>query len=597
MEGADASTTFTDSGTYTHTFTAAANAQIDTAQKKFGAASGLSDGTGDYVSAPAHPSFVPGSGDFTIDFWVRFPDVTTLKHHGLFQLYEDASNKLTLTYTGSNDTLTLTYATEGIIRFTVSDTSVGFAVDTWYHIAVIKGWGGNSATIAMTVDGVLSGTTTWGSIAINGQLDIMRVETGVSFSLNGWIDEFRFAEDTALWTEGFSVPTAASGALSVAPVSEKVELTNIIASSDDQVDTIEIWRTVGGGSSYFLLTSVANGTTSYSDNNADSILTSTELPVDNIKPYSWFDDCFGPYNASTFLLSRSQEGERGRLYYSAIGRAETMQSFINVCGDDEPLQKGVVWKGYIYLFGEGGIYQVYGANPYYSREVDPVGTTKPHTVIVTPTGIMYEGADGPRLFDGSRSVILKPDTIDLIFRGEAVENLTAFSGVVADFGRGEYFISDESQTLAYHFGRSRWRDVGLGFKSLHYAKDADILGAGTAADGIYDVEDEGTVEDNITDISIALETEHFRIGEDAGGIVKHVHIDADASSETLTIALVHDGTATTLGTLATSSRSRTTFIANKFCREFGIRITGTIDAAVNIYGADADVYESREERI
>ena len=47
MNGIDASTTFSDEGTSGHTVTANGDAQIDTAQDKFGGASGLFDGTGD----------------------------------------------------------------------------------------------------------------------------------------------------------------------------------------------------------------------------------------------------------------------------------------------------------------------------------------------------------------------------------------------------------------------------------------------------------------------------------------------------------------------------------------------------------------------
>lgn len=50
MNGVDASTTFTDTASGgTHTWTASGNAQIDTAQSKFGGASGLFDGNGDYI--------------------------------------------------------------------------------------------------------------------------------------------------------------------------------------------------------------------------------------------------------------------------------------------------------------------------------------------------------------------------------------------------------------------------------------------------------------------------------------------------------------------------------------------------------------------
>ena len=69
-DGADGSTTFIDSATG-KTITASGNAQIDTAQYKFGGASGLFDGTNDFLYTPNHADFTFGTGDFTIDFWVR----------------------------------------------------------------------------------------------------------------------------------------------------------------------------------------------------------------------------------------------------------------------------------------------------------------------------------------------------------------------------------------------------------------------------------------------------------------------------------------------------------------------------------------------
>ncbi len=58
MNGADGSTTFTDSATGgSHTWTAYGNAQIDTAQNKFGGASGLFDGSGDYIDTPDSPDW------------------------------------------------------------------------------------------------------------------------------------------------------------------------------------------------------------------------------------------------------------------------------------------------------------------------------------------------------------------------------------------------------------------------------------------------------------------------------------------------------------------------------------------------------------
>jgi hypothetical protein len=56
-----------------HVPTANADAQIDTAQKPFGASSLLLDGTGDNVTAPDSADWNFGSGDFTVEAAIRLP--------------------------------------------------------------------------------------------------------------------------------------------------------------------------------------------------------------------------------------------------------------------------------------------------------------------------------------------------------------------------------------------------------------------------------------------------------------------------------------------------------------------------------------------
>jgi hypothetical protein len=68
FEGSDASTTFTDENGLS--WTRYGNAQISTAQKKFGTSSGLFDGNGDYLNAVGTSLNFYGV-DFSIDFWVR----------------------------------------------------------------------------------------------------------------------------------------------------------------------------------------------------------------------------------------------------------------------------------------------------------------------------------------------------------------------------------------------------------------------------------------------------------------------------------------------------------------------------------------------
>jgi hypothetical protein len=62
----------THAGSVAHAVTAYGSAQITTGQSKFGGASGLFHGSGDYLSTTDSDDWTFGSGDFTIDFWVRF---------------------------------------------------------------------------------------------------------------------------------------------------------------------------------------------------------------------------------------------------------------------------------------------------------------------------------------------------------------------------------------------------------------------------------------------------------------------------------------------------------------------------------------------
>ena len=88
MNGADGSNTFTDEAG--KLWTAAGNAQIGTAQSKFGGASGSFDGTGDSLTTPDSDNFYLANGNWTIDFWVRFDVAGGAKN--LISQYQDANN-------------------------------------------------------------------------------------------------------------------------------------------------------------------------------------------------------------------------------------------------------------------------------------------------------------------------------------------------------------------------------------------------------------------------------------------------------------------------------------------------------------------------
>ena len=200
--GTDTSTTFTD--VKGKTWTAVGNAQIDTAQSKFDGASGLFDGTGDYLTTPDHADF-NFTGDFTVEMWVRLAVNTAtyeLFGHGdstdgahLFLEFDGASRGLWFQVrAGASPVVDVT---QGV--------ATGWSVDTWYHVAVTRAtndWyvfrDGTQLATSNDASGYGDYSTTVQLGAFNG---------GNVF--NGWIDDVRITKGVARYTGNFTAPTAA----------------------------------------------------------------------------------------------------------------------------------------------------------------------------------------------------------------------------------------------------------------------------------------------------------------------------------------------------------------------------------------------------
>jgi hypothetical protein len=204
-DGADGAAP-TDSGPDGVVISSASTAYVDTDQLKFGTGSILfSAASQQYLSAPDSVSWSFGTDVWTIDFWVRFRTVASA---GLFSQYDSGTDKIELTY--NNGLHQLLLSIKGISALNVSFTPV---VDTWYHIAVIRGWGGDSTKFTITANGVSLGTVTDADDCpdLGAAFEIGRSQTGVVTYLDGWIDEFRVSKGLARWTTTYTVPTQAGG--------------------------------------------------------------------------------------------------------------------------------------------------------------------------------------------------------------------------------------------------------------------------------------------------------------------------------------------------------------------------------------------------
>lgn len=199
-DGTDAGTTFTDSSSSGHTVTAVGNAQLDTAQQKFGTASGLLDGTGDWLTVPDSADWDFGTGDFTVDAWVRFPTAGG-----------SVSNEVLVSR--GNENFVIKISSDEIEVKLVSTTPITKAttivVDTWYHIAVVR----TGTDVMIFVDGTQIETTATSSVDVTYTdqlaIGVNDVAGTPAQPFGGWIDEFRWSKGIARWTTDFTPPTAA----------------------------------------------------------------------------------------------------------------------------------------------------------------------------------------------------------------------------------------------------------------------------------------------------------------------------------------------------------------------------------------------------
>lgn len=205
MDGADASTFFGDeSGKI---WTANGNVQIDTAEKKFGSASALFDGTGDFISTPDHADFALGSGDWTFDAWFNCTGLSTTGGNICGQGDAAATPGATSFFLGRNAVNQMVLRVSDGVTVGTLDGVTSFTNLTnpgWHHIAAVRS--GN--TLMLFVDGILEGQAAFtGSVQDSAETFTIGARSAGGGSMwTGWIDELRFSKGVARWTTDFIPP-------------------------------------------------------------------------------------------------------------------------------------------------------------------------------------------------------------------------------------------------------------------------------------------------------------------------------------------------------------------------------------------------------
>ena len=206
FNGANGSTTLTDSSSNAFSVTRNGSPQISTAESKFGGSSLLLNGSSDIV-LPAASAFNFGTDNFTIELWVRFASLSGGQRIGGGDRQGGGSYNWAIYKANGSSTLTF-LAGDGSSPWSMGNTGFGtVTVNQWHHVAIVR----NGNTFTGYIDGVAGGSfSSSGSIVSNSTNGaFFGYATGDYF--NGYVDEIRITKGAngARYTANFTPPTAA----------------------------------------------------------------------------------------------------------------------------------------------------------------------------------------------------------------------------------------------------------------------------------------------------------------------------------------------------------------------------------------------------
>lgn len=208
LEGADASNVITDENG--RAWTARGNAQLDTGvTPKFGTASLLLDGNSDWVDTPDHADLQFGSGNFTIDMWVRPTaggqsngsilaiKVDNITHYAPYTLY--LAN-------GTYNVLFSASSTGSSWNLASARNAGTITQNVWNHIALVR----SGIRLMCFVNGVLGECANIGTASFyQGATTTTTMIGGGNYSssyITGNIDEVRISKGIARWVSDFTPP-------------------------------------------------------------------------------------------------------------------------------------------------------------------------------------------------------------------------------------------------------------------------------------------------------------------------------------------------------------------------------------------------------
>lgn len=178
------------------------------------------NGSTQYFYYGGQSAFAFGTGDFTIEGWYYFNDVTTTQILYDFRAASTNGNNPCV-YISSN---LVYYYPAGAIQIT---GTTSLSTGTWYHIAVCR----SGTSTKLFVNGVQQGSTYTDSTnyavgASRPMIGSNGFGSGSSAWMNGYMSNVRMLKGTALYTAAFTPPTAP-----LTPITNTSLLLNTVSGS------------------------------------------------------------------------------------------------------------------------------------------------------------------------------------------------------------------------------------------------------------------------------------------------------------------------------------------------------------------------------
>lgn len=208
FDGSNGATTATDASNSGHTLTFNGDAKLATDALAFGATSLALDGVGDNVTIPNSADFQFGSGQFTVEGWVRRTDGTNPAQKGIVALYETTGNQRSWGLEIINQSLIMLHSTAGSSgTITGAGGGTDLASGSRYHVCLERGADNilrcyTNGSVMLTADlstNALFNSTTSLTIGSRGSIDFWV----------GNIDELRITKGVARYGGAFTPPSAA----------------------------------------------------------------------------------------------------------------------------------------------------------------------------------------------------------------------------------------------------------------------------------------------------------------------------------------------------------------------------------------------------